>query len=135
MDVMQRRRSLLMQNTAPVEHWDYIMLPKYEIGADGRGKPSSIRVPVTAGNTLTIQYEGITDRSSGRFFYDGYAARNVTYNGETRNIFYCNQLTSNDGTIVIRTGRTGYVSMLIGRNETEGTTSQVFIKSVKIRVE
>ena len=133
MDVMALRRNLLMQQTG--EHWDYIMLPVESIGADGRGKPRSIHVPVVNGSNVTIQYEGITDRGSGRFFYDGYAARNVVYNGETRNIFYCSQLTSDNGTVVVTTGRTGYLSMLIGRNETEGNLSQVLIKSVKIRVE
>ena len=130
---MMRRR--LLFPTEPAEQWDYIMLPAVDIQPDGRGKPYSIRVPVVAGNVVTIKYEGITDRSSGRFFYDGYFARQVIYNGQTTNLFYCSDLTSNDGTIVVTTGRTGYLSMLIGRNEAEGTTSQVVIKSVKIRVE
>lgn len=122
----------MMQGTG--EHWDYIMLPESP-GEDGRGKPRSIRVPVVNGSKVTIKYEGITDRSTGRFFYDGYNARQVMYNGAATNLFYCSSLTSNDGTIVVTTGRTGYLSMLIGRNETEGTLSQVVIKSVKIRVE
>ena len=130
---MMRRR--LLYPTEPPEQWDYIMLPAYDIQPDGSGRPASIRVPVVAGNIVTIKYEGITDRGSGRFFYDGYFARNVIYEGKTRNLFYCSQLTADNDTIVVTTGRTGYLSMLIGRNEAEGTYSQVYIKSVKIRVE
>ena len=131
MDVMALRRSLLMQSVQQ-EQWDYILYPTSP-NAEGYGKWPIKRVNLQIGDTITIQYNGVTSRSPSLIFLDGYYAR-TKENGETMNIYNYSFLTSDNGTIVLTATKAGYISIGGSRNSDEGTNSTSTCKEIRIKV-
>ena len=129
-DLLRRRRAMMAQKA---EEDEWITILPVNPNQDGRGVFAEKSISLTAGDVLTIEYYGITDRLSSRIFVDGYYAR-TTEGGETRNILNCSMLTSDDGTRVLTATRDGTVKIGGSRNDADGSLTAYFCKMIRIKV-